>query len=283
MRLIFWSSGTVAALFLITLSATAHHSRAIYDQERIVTIEGVVTEFEWANPRVYLYIETLTDFGDAEVWALEGQVTTITRRLGVSRDTFVPGDLVTAQAYPLRDSARKIALVTSVEKEGVTVYDGQYRTALDGSKSSPVDSNGLSGTWEVPWNPFIQQFNDPSSWPFTAKGAEAVDTYDDRTMNPQIQCMARAAPWLMIFTGVHKIELGDNLISINTECNTIERTVHMGLASHDGAAVTHQGHSIGRWGNEVLVIDTTHFSDHRNGNARGVQSGSKNIWSRTSS
>ncbi len=54
MKLILRRSGLAAALFLITLPVAAHHSRAIYDQQRIVTIEGVVTKYEWANPHVYL-------------------------------------------------------------------------------------------------------------------------------------------------------------------------------------------------------------------------------------
>ncbi len=49
----------------------------------------------------------------------------------------------------------------------------------------------------------------------------------------------------------------------------------MDVASHDGAAVMYQGHSIGWWEGDVLVVDTTHFSDHRNGNARGIPSGSQ--------
>ena len=271
MRLILKRSKLVAALFLITLPVAAHHSRAIYDQERIVAIEGVVTQYEWTNPHVYLYVEAQNDSGNAVLWELESQVTTIMRRRGWSRDTFAPGDRITVRANPARDSSRNIALVASVEKAGVT-FSG-LAADLDGSESSSDRADNLSGIWEVPVTPLIRYFSDPSSWPLTTKGAEAVESYDDRTMNPQIQCIARTAPWLMIFTGVHKIEVGDNLLSIRTEYDTVERTVHMDLASHDGAAVTHQGHSIGWWEDEVLVIDTTHFADLRSGSARGVQSG----------
>ena len=94
MRLILERSILTAVLFLMMLSATAHHSRAIYDQERTVTIEGVVTNYEWTNPHVYLYVESQDDSGDAVVWELEGNVTTIMRRLGWSKDTFAPGDRV---------------------------------------------------------------------------------------------------------------------------------------------------------------------------------------------
>ena len=86
MRLILERSILTAVLFLMMLPATAHHSRAIYDQERTVTIEGVVTNYEWTNPHVYLYVESQDDSGDAVVWELEGNVTTIMRRLGWSKD-----------------------------------------------------------------------------------------------------------------------------------------------------------------------------------------------------
>ena len=270
-------SGLAAALLLMALPAATHHSRTIFDQDRIITIEGVVTKYEWANPHVYLYVEAETEAGDAVVWALESGVTTLVRRQGWSSNSFVPGDRVIVQANPPRDSRRNTALVVSVQKAGVTlsVRSARIAPAPDEHELSPVKADGLSGTWEVPSSRFVAHFSVPSSWSLTTKGAEAVEIYDDRTMNPQIQCTARTAPWLMIFSGVHKIEIGDTLISIRTEYDTVERTVHMDLASHDGAAITHQGHSIGWWEDEVLVVDTTHFSDHRSGNARGVQSGSQ--------
>ena len=61
MRLILKRSGPAAALFLIALPVAAHHSRAMYDRERTITIEGVVTKYEWTNPHVYLYVEARTD------------------------------------------------------------------------------------------------------------------------------------------------------------------------------------------------------------------------------
>ena len=55
-----------------------------------------------------------------------------------------------------------------------------------------------------------------------------------------------------------------------SEFEGIERIVHMGAESHDGAAISLQGHSIGRWEGDTLVVDTTHFAEHRVGNAMGV-------------
>ena len=263
---------SAAALSLMTLPASAHHSQAIYDTDEIVTFEGVVTDYRWTNPHTYLYIETQDDNGDTVIQAIEGQVTTIMRRLGWSPDTFAPGDRVTVQAHPSRDPNRAMALIYSAEKDGVS-YSGDIEPLRTLAKA-PRRAESLSGIWEVPFTPLIRSFSEPSAWAVTPRGAEGKANYDDRSTNPQLQCIPRTAPWLMIFTGVHRIELGDDIVSIRTEYDTVDRVVYMN-ASHDGAEVTHQGHSIGRWDGDVLVVDTTHFADNRSGHARGIRSGAQ--------
>jgi len=260
-----------ATVGLATLPVAAHHSQAIYDRENTITIEGVVTDYRWTNPHTYLYVEVQNDAGGTVVRPIEGQVTAILRRLGWDSDTFGPGDRVTVVAHPSRDPARMMALLSSAEKDGVTFVGTTAALQRRGPALPAADS--LAGIWEVPVTPLIRSFSEPFSWSLTAKGAEGLAAYDDRTMNPQLQCIPRVAPWLMIFTGVHKIELGDDIVFIRTEYDTVDRAVHMNVASHEGAEVTHQGHSIGWWEGNVLVVDTTHFADLRSGSARGVQSG----------
>ena len=59
---------------------------------------------------------------------------------------------------------------------------------------------------------------------------------------------------------------------LRTEYMEIERTVHM-----DGRAAPNeylrQGHSVGRWDGDVLVVETTHFADDAWGTARGIPGG----------
>jgi hypothetical protein len=277
MRLTLKRSGLPIALFLITLPVVAHHSRSIFDRERVVTIEGVVTKYEWANPHVTVFVETKTDSGDAVVWAFEGGATTYQRGRGWSGDMLAPGDHVIAEGNPLRTAGTTTADVISIRKAGVTVIDsGVAASALEGGEPTPLGTDGLSGIWYIPQNASHRQFSTPSSfpWSFTPKGAEAFAAYDDRTMNPQNECGVRTAPWLMTW-GVYSIEVSDRLTTIRTEFDTVERTVYMDVSSHDGAAIMNQGHSIGRWEDDVLVVDTTHFADHRIGNGRGVPSGSQ--------
>jgi hypothetical protein len=271
MKSMFFSIAPAAALLSMTMPAMAHHSQAIYDTDRIVTFEGVVTDYRWTNPHTYLYVETQNDSGDTVVRAIEGQVTTIMRRLGWGPDTFAPGDRVRVEAYPSRDPNRAMALIYSAEKDGVR-YSGDWEPLRSLSRA-PGRADSLTGIWEVPFTPLIPRFSNPSSWAVTQKGAEGMAAYDD-SMNPQLQCIPRTAPWLMIFTGVHKIDVGDDIVSIRTEYDTVDRTVYMN-ASHEGAEVTPQGHSVGRWEGDVLVVDTTHFADNRSGHSRGIRSGAQ--------
>jgi hypothetical protein len=272
MKRLFPCSVPAATLALLALPAAAHHSQAIYDSGKTVTIEGVVTQYRWTNPHTYLYVETKNASGETVVIPIEGQVTAIMRRLGWEPNTFAPGDKVVVQAHPARDPSRLMALLESVEKGGVT-YSGNV-APLRKLATSQARAESLTGIWDVPFNPLIGVFSETRGWKVTAKGAEGIASYDEKTMNSQLECVPRVAPWLMIFTGVYKIEIGDKTTWVRTEYNTVDREVHMN-ASHEGAAYTLQGHSIGRWDGDTLVVDTTHFADNRSGHARGVRSGAQ--------
>ena len=263
-----------AALLLGALPGAAHHSRAIYDEDQTITLEGTVSDFEWANPHVYLHVETRSESGEPVIWAIEHGSTTAMKKRGWSPDTFVPGDEVIVQAHPGRNSTRNMALVYSVEKAGVTrLGRGDPDEALAAIQGPPVEAGGLSGTWVILQTPMVRFFSEPYDWPLTERGRAAVTSYDDSTMNPQINCQSRTAPWFMIFPSVQRIEVGETSVSIHSEYDSIERTIHLAADSHEGAVASHQGHSIGWWEGDVLVVDTTHFTDHRSGAARGIPSG----------
>jgi hypothetical protein len=110
----------------------------------------------------------------------------------------------------------------------------------------------------------------------TDAGAAARDTYDEPTMSPALDCIPYSAPLLMIDPDFKQMVVADDVITVRGGFAPAERTIHMDVATHEGATRSIQGHSIGRWEGETLVVDTTHFADHRIGNGyRGVASGSR--------
>jgi len=108
----------------------------------------------------------------------------------------------------------------------------------------------------------------------TAEGREAVEEFDDRTMNPGLRCVPNSAPLLMIDPDVKRIEVSEELIVIESASGMARREIHMSADDHEGALSSVQGHSIGRWEDDTLVIETRRFVDHSMGNGyAGIPSG----------
>jgi arginine exporter protein ArgO len=95
--------------------SAAHHSMAMYDQQRTVTVIGRVVEFRWNNPHVYVLVNgTIGMDDDPTEWWLETGAPSSLIRFGWSATSLRPGDLVSIVVNPHRDSSQKVALILSV-------------------------------------------------------------------------------------------------------------------------------------------------------------------------
>jgi hypothetical protein len=266
-----------AALFLFALPLGAHHSYAPYDLDRTVTLDGVVTKFLWANPHVYIDVQTEDDGNEALTWTVESLSPVNMRNFGWSASALAAGDRVTVTVHPARDPERKIAFGQSVLKTDGTLLSMpnlRDRTPPTADPTTAFAAADLSGKWQVRWDlGVVSQFIPPLALSLTEKGAAAVESFDANLDIPGRDCMPFTVPYIMLFAGLVNIELGEDVTVIRAA--EVERTVHMKLDAHDGAPFDGQGHSIGRWEDSVLVVDTTSFTDHRSGNAWGLPSGSQ--------
>jgi len=257
----------------------AHHSSAMYDDKQTVTIEGAVTKFEWSNPHVYVYLKQLTPAGQAVEWELEASPPSILRRLGWSQDTLHTGDTITVTGHPARDSARKSLIPTLIKKGDETIFDRKGELArLTKADAAPADSAGsleLDGIWVTLLAIKIEEQLDPEKLSMTAKGKAAFKRFDEKKMHPGANCVPYPAPVFMITPDLKRITKGDGVILIDGEFDGAQRTVHMDVSTHDGAPVSVQGHSVGRWEGKTLVIDTASFTDNAMGNAYGLPSGAR--------
>jgi hypothetical protein len=86
-------------------SASAHHSFAMFDNAKVATIDGTVSDFEWVNPHSWIHIETVNSAGRPEEWAFEmgspGQLAS----QGWTKDTVHIGDKVTVSYHPMKDGS----------------------------------------------------------------------------------------------------------------------------------------------------------------------------------
>ena len=117
--------GSIAlALTFIVVPASAHHSFAMYDNGRIVTVSGTVKEFDWVNPHSWVRITVTAQDGKQELWAIELASVGQQARIGWKPDTLKPGDKVTAQIRPMKDGTRGGMLVSITLPDGKTLGHG---------------------------------------------------------------------------------------------------------------------------------------------------------------
>jgi Family of unknown function (DUF6152) len=100
------------AVGLATAPAIAHHSFAMFDFTKLVTITGTVKEFQWTNPHVVLWVNEDAKGGEPPaVWSLELTSPGNLTRGGWNRKAVSAGDRVVVELNPLRNGAHGGALV----------------------------------------------------------------------------------------------------------------------------------------------------------------------------
>ena len=101
-------------------TASAHHSGALYDLSRTVTVKGTVQSFRWANPHVLAWIEGETQAGETpQIWRLEFSSPGNLTRMGHTKRSLNPGEIIAVECNQLRDGS----LAGWVDK--ITLANGQ--------------------------------------------------------------------------------------------------------------------------------------------------------------
>lgn len=110
-----------AALPVISLQSLAHHSTAMFDFTKTVTLEGTIKDFQWTNPHTWTI---LTVEGKAAGdYGLEGMSPNYLAREGWSKRTLKPGDKVKMQVHPLKDGRKGGFMVSVTLPDGTTMYN----------------------------------------------------------------------------------------------------------------------------------------------------------------
>ncbi|MET0292995.1 MAG: DUF6152 family protein [Steroidobacteraceae bacterium] len=117
--------GLRSSLLLLSLfagSALAHHSFAMFDQTKRVTLKGSVIEFQWTNPHAFLHVE-VADGGKKTAWHVELNSPNNLRRQGWRATSVKPGDAVSVIINPLRDGSPGGLFVAVTLPDGSTLGD----------------------------------------------------------------------------------------------------------------------------------------------------------------
>lgn len=110
----------VAAGFIAPVSA--HHSRAVFDLDKLVELEGVVAEIKWGNPHMWVYLDVADATGKLERWGVEGPGASAAVASGISPARLKVGARVIFKAHPGKDASKRIADMQTVVIDGQTYY-----------------------------------------------------------------------------------------------------------------------------------------------------------------
>lgn len=118
----------VIGMLLGTGILVGHHSFAMFDTAKSVTLSGTVTSFEWTNPHAYIEIDVPgTGGAPMKHWSVEMGSPSILMQSGWTFKTLKAGDKISLNLNPLRDGNPGGLLLQATLPDGTTLGNGPGR------------------------------------------------------------------------------------------------------------------------------------------------------------
>ena len=115
----------VAGLLALVQPVSAHHSFAAeFDADKPVTLKGTVTNIEWANPHIWVYLDVKGQEGAAQPWQCEGGPPNTLTRNGWTKDSLKVGDQVTIDGVLAKDGSKTCNARLVKLPDGRSVFAG---------------------------------------------------------------------------------------------------------------------------------------------------------------
>ena len=112
-------------LLLVSAPLLAHHGEANYDTDKVVSVKGTVTDFQFINPHTLISLDAKNDKGEIEKWSCEARSPGMLVRVGGwDKQTLKPGDVITVFGYRARNGSPVMRL------QKLTLADGTVKDNL---------------------------------------------------------------------------------------------------------------------------------------------------------
>ena len=288
----------VAAALAVAVPAAAHHGFGNFDRNGEVSIEGTVTGVDFVNPHSWLYLDVTGADGQRAAWRCEMRSATTLRRSGWAPEMFKPGEPVTITGAPDRNDPNSCYLNTIVFADGSSADRyGQLskatppRAVAERAARLPAGEPNLAGEWapeqlvmtdprgrggalvplsqaesfepgaNTPENARQYRTRDVALTPAGQQAADAFETYNPQH-NPRMRCETTSIIFDWTYDGaVNRVTQTADTVTLAYGQLGFTRTIHLNMAEHPAdLEPSRAGHSIGRWENDVLVVDTVGFA-----------------------
>ena len=92
-----------ALLATLSFQAAAHHSVAVFDRSKEVTLTGTVKSFQYTNPHSWLIVDVLGKDGKTTTWGFEAEGPSTLMRAGIRMSDLARGTKIVIVGHPMKD------------------------------------------------------------------------------------------------------------------------------------------------------------------------------------
>ena len=123
------------AAMILPPTASAHHSAAMYDSSRTLSVSGTLRSVQIGNPHSWFWVLVPGGQGGAELWGFEGGgPAQLKLGAGSTKDLFAIGQKVTVSCHPLRDGRPSGQLIR------IQLEDGREFPSGPGAPDAPAEA-----------------------------------------------------------------------------------------------------------------------------------------------
>ena len=289
------------AALAVAGAASAHHGFGNFDRSRDVALEGTITGIDFVNPHAYVYFEATNADGSKVAKRCEMRAATVLRRSGWSAEMFKKGEHIKIEGAPDRFDVNSCYVHTVVFADGTTAdrYAQLSKGAAPAAPAAPRAARLPTGEPNITgdWAPEQVVMTDPrgrsgslvpvsrvedfepgataappggggggggrARVTYTPAGQAAADAFrGGTTENPRMRCETTSILFDWTFDGpVNRITQSGDTITLQYGQLGLTRTIHMNAQHPANIEPSRAGHSVGRWENDVLVVDTVGFAE----------------------
>ncbi len=245
-------------LLLAVSSGFAHHGVAPhYDDDRIVTIEGVVSRFDFINPHAFVYIAARDEAGDEELWQCELASRSVLARNGLTADTFRVGEPIRLEGAAGRINPTGCAVRVAYFADGSVLRSNTlFGPTVAAPAEVPDDAGSIAGIWAM--KVFSVSMYEGV---LTPEGERARAAFDPIADDPAIYCDPSSPVrfWVNVNEPFEIRREADRIV-IDHRFMDYERIVHLdGGPPPAEVPRTPMGYSTGYFEGDALIVSTNRF------------------------
>ena len=109
----------IPVLALSAAGASSHHAFSpVYDEKRLITVIGVVTQFKFVNPHAMMFMDVTDDTGKVVKWVVEFAGRLNLSGVGWTADSVKAGERVTVNGNPTHTGSQRMFFRRLVRADG---------------------------------------------------------------------------------------------------------------------------------------------------------------------